>query len=308
MNNKQLDSYSLLIVSKYFETSQDFINVICVNSKFKETTEKLRYNPISITSKKLFPKIQTQYLYNRKDKIFNDIQHHEIWYTITYHKYLKFKNNNIKCHHIKYRQQDRCQYGDDVLNIATILGVGCFFYDDHLKTITLPNNITSIGNNCFSYCLNLSNIVLPNYLKVLPSYCFQYCCKLCNFIIPPSVYIIQDNCFNKCTSLQSITIPTTINKLNDQTFMNCSSLTNIVLPTTLTSIGELCFSYCTSLTTITLPSSLQQIKYQCFFNCLNLITVNGIEKLQIANECFKGCEKIKLQPQNTINNDWCNVI
>ncbi|KAL7712155.1 F-box and FNIP repeat-containing protein [Entamoeba marina] len=89
--SKQLDSYSLLICSKYFKTTNDFINVMCVCKKFKETTEKLRFNPISITSLKLFPMIQTQYLYIPIDKIIEGIDNYEIWYTIDYEQYLKYK-------------------------------------------------------------------------------------------------------------------------------------------------------------------------------------------------------------------------
>ncbi|KAL7719710.1 Leucine rich repeat containing protein BspA family protein [Entamoeba marina] len=89
-----LDSYSLLIVSKYFESKEDFMNVICVNSKFKQTTEKLRYNPISIISLKLFPKIQTQYLYDENDMKIKGITNYEIWYKIDYEKIFKFKQTN----------------------------------------------------------------------------------------------------------------------------------------------------------------------------------------------------------------------
>ncbi|KAL7721461.1 Leucine rich repeat containing protein BspA family protein [Entamoeba marina] len=99
MNNKQLDSYSVLIVSKYLLSSHDYINVICVCKKFQETTEKLRFNPIPIPSLKLFPKIQTQHIYNENDSKIEGIDNYEIWYKITYDQYLQFKKNNIKCYH-----------------------------------------------------------------------------------------------------------------------------------------------------------------------------------------------------------------
>ncbi|KAL7712297.1 Leucine rich repeat containing protein BspA family protein [Entamoeba marina] len=100
MNNKQLDSYSLLITSKYFKTPQDYINIICVNSKFKETTEKLRFNPIPIESLKLFPKIQTQYLYSENDVKIDGIDNYEIWYKVTYDQYLEFKKDNVEYHDV----------------------------------------------------------------------------------------------------------------------------------------------------------------------------------------------------------------
>ena len=39
---KQLDSYSLLIVSKYFQYKEDYLNVIQVCKKFEETLDKFR--------------------------------------------------------------------------------------------------------------------------------------------------------------------------------------------------------------------------------------------------------------------------
>ncbi|KAL7717251.1 Leucine rich repeat containing protein BspA family protein [Entamoeba marina] len=89
--SKQLDLYSMLVVSKYFETPQDYINIVCVNSKFKETTKKLRFNPISITSLKLFPKIQTQYLYGENDVKIEGINNYEIWYGVDPVEYIQKK-------------------------------------------------------------------------------------------------------------------------------------------------------------------------------------------------------------------------
>ena len=75
----KLDSYSILIVSKYLETKQDFINLISVRKSFRLTTEKLRFNPISISSLTLFPLIQTLYLYDQEDKIIESNQLNKIY-------------------------------------------------------------------------------------------------------------------------------------------------------------------------------------------------------------------------------------
>ena len=46
----------LMIVGKYFETNNDFINVIRVNKKYKELLEMYKFNPIPDVS--LFPNIK----------------------------------------------------------------------------------------------------------------------------------------------------------------------------------------------------------------------------------------------------------
>ncbi|ELP86983.1 leucine rich repeat containing protein BspA family protein, partial [Entamoeba invadens IP1] len=65
----QLDSYSLLIVSRFLMSAQDYINVISVCHKFGETLDKLHYNPLPITfvTSRLFPNIETQHLYTKSD-------------------------------------------------------------------------------------------------------------------------------------------------------------------------------------------------------------------------------------------------
>ncbi|KAL7714060.1 F-box domain-containing protein [Entamoeba marina] len=115
MNNKKLDSYSLLICSKYFKTNQDFLNVISVCKRFQKTTEKLRFNPIPITSLKLFPNIQTQYLYTEDDIKIQGIDKYELWYEVDYFTYLKIRKIDTTFHNIIFTQDNRDEYceGED---------------------------------------------------------------------------------------------------------------------------------------------------------------------------------------------------
>ncbi|KAL7718456.1 hypothetical protein QTN25_004376 [Entamoeba marina] len=291
MNNTQLDSYSMLIVSKYFETANDFINVMCVCKKFKETTEKLRYNPIPITSLKLFPKIQTQYLYTKNDTKIEKINEYQIWYEVDYEEYLKFKEVNIKCHHIKYKSSNRNLF-DSIPESVTILNDVCFRNSLNFKSITIPNHITFIGESCFSKCYKLESVVLSKSLSKLSDYCFSNCNSLSTINIPQSIQSIGYYCFSGCRSLQSIELPNSVILLEEGVFNNCSTLTNVVLSTSLISIGKECFSNCSMLKTIELPTSLQFIGKNCFSSC-------GIESMKLPGsiitigvDCFLNCTSL----------------
>ena len=72
-NKKKVDNYSILIVAKYLQTEQDYINLICICKNYKKTLKKFRYNPIPVYSTKLFPYMQTQYLYSKTDKRIEEI-------------------------------------------------------------------------------------------------------------------------------------------------------------------------------------------------------------------------------------------
>ncbi|KAL7718979.1 F-box domain-containing protein [Entamoeba marina] len=321
-NPKQLDSYSLLIVSKYFETTQDYINVISVNSKFKETTEKLRFNPISITSLKLFPKIQTQYLYNEDDIKIEGIDNYEIWYEVDYAYSLIFSEERIKTHHIKYTQSDMNYYGKITPKKVTVLACSCKKYYKPVGTITVGNNITSIRTGYFSWCDKLNVIELPKGLSKLHKSSFYGCESLTAITIPPSLQSIESCCFYNCESLQSITIPIFVTELGDScffyctslksivlptslqvlkgaTFQKCYSLSSITIPTTVRSIGNYCFSQCRSLTTITLPPKLKSIGNWGFSFCSNLVAIEGLNDLieshdlKIGEKCFFDCSSFK---------------
>ncbi|KAL7720462.1 Leucine rich repeat containing protein BspA family protein [Entamoeba marina] len=255
VTNKVIDSYSALIVAKYFKLQKDYINFICVNSKFKETTEKLRFNPIPIESIKLFPKIQTQYLYNEGDKKIKGINNYEIWYTVSYDQYLNLKENNTIFHNVVYTKENRLNYGDKIPSGVTMIGFQCFGCKSifgiggvsDVKRIIIPSTIQSIGYKCFSYCPTLKSINLPSSLTSLGDECFYY-----------------------CSSLTSINLPSTINSISNGCFFNCNSLKSIILPSKLTSLGSYCFSNCRSLTSINLPSSITSFGEGCFNGCSQL--------------------------------------
>ncbi|KAL7714084.1 Leucine rich repeat protein [Entamoeba marina] len=247
MDNKQLDSYSILITSKYFESSNDFVNLICVSSKFKETTEKLRYNPIPITSMKLFPKIQTQYLYSDKDVKIEGIDNYEIWYKVTYDRYLKHKLENTKFHYIEYTGYSRYKYGYKIPKNITSLGDRCFFGAKKIISKNLPFSVTSLGNDCFSHCTSIKHINLTSSLRIIGKNCFSYCLSLKTINLPSFLTSLSDECFKGCKNLKSIDIPSTVSVFGKGCFNNCVSLKTINIPSLLTSFGTGCFYGCTQL-------------------------------------------------------------
>ncbi|KAL7718589.1 Leucine rich repeat protein bspa family [Entamoeba marina] len=254
-NYKKLDSYSVLICSKYLKSKQDFINLVCVNSKFKETTEKLRFNPIPIKSLKLFPKIQTQYLYNNWDKKIKGIDKYEIWHEIVYDRYLQFKKENIvKCHYLEYTYENRMKYGDNIPAEVNIFGNFCFGGEyemnqnpSTIKEITIPSTIKSLGVACFNSCISLQSIILPSSLTSIDIGCFESCSSLTSIIIPLLLKSLSARCFSGCYQLKSINLPSTLEKIDSYCFEYCSSLTSINLPSTLTTFAQYSFTGCDQL-------------------------------------------------------------
>ncbi|KAL7717901.1 hypothetical protein QTN25_004604 [Entamoeba marina] len=266
INSKQIDSYSMLIISKYFNSKEDYINVICVNSKFKETTEKLRYNPIPTKSLKLFPNIQTQYLYNEDDIKINGIDLYKVLYDIECYAYLNIQRNNEEYCNIKFSQQSIHQGGYIIPDYVKKIVPKCFF-GCGIKTMRMPSLITSIPDNCFEDCYYLTDIELPKNLLTLGNHCFMNCKRLRSINIPSIVQSFGSNCFSCCYDLSVINIPNSLTYIGSYCFYQCRSIQSIVIPTTINVLEAYTFYNCKSLTSIELPTSLNIIKENCFYLC-----------------------------------------
>jgi len=169
----------------------------------------------------------------------------------------------------------------------------CFSNCTSLTSVTIPSSVTSLGNSCFYYCTSLKSIIIPNSVTSLGNLCFYYCTSLTSVTIPSSVTSLGNWCFYYCTSLTSVTIPSSITSLEAYCFGSCLSLTSVIIPNRVTSLGQDCFSNCTSLTSVTIPSSVTSLGYQCFSNCSSLTSVTIPSSVtSLGQECFSGCSKL----------------
>ena len=83
-----------------------------------------------------------------------------------------------------------------------------------LKTIVLPNSITSIGNRALGWCSSLISVTIPNSVTSIGADSFVGCSSLTSIIIPGGVTLIDNHAFNNCSSLTSITFEGTIEQWN----------------------------------------------------------------------------------------------
>ena len=150
--------------------------------------------------------------------------------------------------------------------IVTTIGKATF-EDSSLKSITIPNSVTTIGDDAFENCDSLTSITIPDSVTTIGESAFRSCDSLISITIPNSVTTIGELAFGNCDSLTSITIPDSVTTIEGFVFSDCDSLTRITIPDSVTTIGDYAFEDCDSLTSITIPNSVISIGDDAFVDC-----------------------------------------
>ena len=81
-----------------------------------------------------------------------------------------------------------------------------FGISTNMKSIDIPNGVTSIGSGVFQNYKALTDVTIPNSVTSIEGLAFNYCTALTNVDIPNSVTSIGNNAFYNCTALETITI------------------------------------------------------------------------------------------------------
>ncbi len=141
---------------------------------------------------------------------------------------------------------------------SLVLPEGLLYIDDDaiggrklpLKSIIIPNTVTTIGAEVFKYS-NIESIVLPS-----------------------SVTYLGDGAFLDCNSLEFVSLSENIQTINSTTFAHCDNLRTVIIPEGVTRIGVRAFFMCPKLTSIHLPNSLREIDREAFSTCAHLTNIN----------------------------------
>ncbi len=190
-------------------------------------------------------------------------------------------------------------------------------YLSRLKSVSIPNTVTTIGNYAFNDCEGLTGITIPNSVTTIGSYAFCNCSGLLGITIPNSVTSIGNYAFSSLKSILGVTIPNSVETMGDCAFRYCSklsvvtfeegckltalnsyifsstALTSIDIPNSVTSIGSYAFQSCSSLASINIPNSVTSIGSYAFSSCSSLESFIIPENItSLSNGTFSGCSKL----------------
>ena len=156
----------------------------------------------------------------------------------------------------------------------TVTSVGTAFRNcTELKSISLPNSLTTIDGFSFYGCNGLTKVILPKNLFVINDGVFAECSNLTSITIPSNVISIAGSAFLGCKSLSSINLPNSLTLIGETAFDGCTGLTSLIIPNNVFSIGESAFADCSSITSLTIGSGVSEIKEYAFSECPGLTNV-----------------------------------
>ncbi len=164
------------------------------------------------------------------------------------------------------------------------IGNDAFNGPSSIKTVFIPNSVTSIGQNAFSGMSSLISIFIPNSVTIIEKFAFAGSQSVTSvtFEKDSQLTTIEEYGFANMTSLKSFIFEgdsqLTIIKIN--AFYQCSSLTHIDMPSTLTTIEDYAFAALSSLTKIVIPQNVTTIGSRAFMSSDKLTIYSEVETQQ----------------------------
>jgi len=149
--------------------------------------------------------------------------------------------------------------------------IGC----TSLKSVTIPEGVTSIGGSAFSGCTSLKSVTIPSSVTSIYSTAFNSCSSLTAINVDSSnahYSSLNGVLFDKAQTqlvcypagkTGEYTILEGVTYIYGSAFSDCTGLTSIILPSSITSIGGSAFSGCT-MTSITIPEGVTSIGNYAF--------------------------------------------
>ena len=330
IEDKQLDTYSMLIVSKYFNTIDDYITIEKTCKNYRGIIEYFQYNPISIKKEEdvqIFKNIKNyQYYENTKEGDLELIDFIKVKGVTVWQEY--FVDDNYPDYFSEIYERDEM---DDKIDYKVKINLL-----ENIDSVRFINNISKdVNRELYEKHREIGEHFRENYQKFLK---YKESLKLRNIsmnlykkgdelilligstnkydiinisdgefgeilgkigidriVIKKGVRTIGNFMFHDVSFLKDLILPENLIEIGKACFQDCVKLTNLILPDKLIRIGSDAFNGNRRLENIVIPDNVTRIGKGCFSECYNLERVRfRSENLKkISKLCFKECQGLE---------------
>ena len=133
--------------------------------------------------------------------------------------------------------------------------------------------VTEIARRAFTENTQIKSIEIPDTISTMEQGVFEKCVALESVSLPKTITDIPMRTFYDCDSLRTITIPDSVKQIGSSAFYNCDSLRMITIPDSVKQIGSSAFYGCNSLNHVTLGKNVKTIDMHAFFGCYTLVEI-----------------------------------
>lgn len=117
----------------------------------------------------------------------------------------------------------------------TTIGARAFYDCESVSSITIPEGVTSIGESAFHNC-GFASVIIPNSVVNIEPYAFGLCYQLSSVILPNGITKLPYGLFVDGYSLKQITIPASVTEMESNVFPGCENVyLESSIPATITS-------------------------------------------------------------------------
>ncbi len=203
-------------------------------------------------------------------------------------------------------------------SVCASVGDEAFYQCVKLKTVELPDTLTSIGYYAFYCCYALESVNIPKGVTQIGTYAFHNCCALTEIVVPAGVTKLF-GVFSGCGGLKSISVDAgnpvfhsdgnclidtekkillrggndsvipsdgSVVRLDNYSFDRCADLTSIVVPDGVEEIYNNAFEGCEKLKSVEIAATVTYVCNPYFENCTSLESITATKELLEKYEYF----------------------
>ena len=163
-------------------------------------------------------------------------------------------------------------------------------YRQRVKTIELPDGLTSIGDYAFYYFYsNLYSIEIPDNVTKIGTHAFDHCEKLTgSLVIPGSVEEIGNYAFYSCAFSGTLVLEDGIESIGYYAFCGNEFVGDLNIPDSVITIGELAFCNSGFTGLLKLSNNMEIIEDRTFDGCgFTENVVIPSEIIEVGKEAFR---------------------